>query len=313
LKVSAVKYVRSVVTFVKAARAGSFTAAAAALGVSPAAVSKSVQSLERQLGTRLFNRSTRRLALTEEGSVFFGHCQSAMLELENAVSAMVERRHQPAGLLRVTAAALFGRRHILPLLSEFAARYPKVTLDVTLDDRFVDMLLEGYDVSVRVSTPPVGTLIARRIVPIQAIVCGSPAYLKRHPVPRRPEDLLDHNCIRFRSVGNQRILEWEFQKDGTPFAQEVSGNLILTDPEGISQAVVDGRGLGQIPSFLAVPLMEEGKLKPVLLDYLSQSRAVYVGYSTRKYAAPRISAFVDFLVEKLAGDPRLLLGSRRRR
>ena len=307
------KSVRNVIAFVKAANAGSFTAAAETLGVSPAAVSKSVQNLERQLGTRLFNRTTRRLALTDEGSVFFRHCQPAMLELDNAVSAVMEARREPAGMLRVTSAAMFGRRHILPLLSEFTARYPKVTLDVTLDDRFVDMLLEGYDVSIRASVPPVGTLIARRIVPIQAVVCGSPAYFKRHPVPRRPEDLLDHNCIRFRSVGNKRILEWEFQRNGKPILQEVPGTLILTDPEGISCAVVDGCGLGQIPSFLAVPLIESGKLKPVLLDYLSQSRAIYVCYSTRKYVAPRMSAFVDFLVEKLADSPKLLLRSQRRR
>ena len=303
---------RSVAAFVKAASAGSFSAAAATLGVSPAAVSKSVQNLERKLGLRLFNRSTRRLALTEEGSVFFERSRSAILELENAVSAAAEGQREPTGTLRVTAAVTFGRRHVLPLLSEFTARYPKVTLDLALDDRFVDMLLEGWDVSIRADVRPMDSMVAKRIVPLQAIVCGAPSYFERHPVPRAPKDLVAHNCIRFRSVGNNRILRWEFQEDGKPFEQEVPGTLILNDPEGICHAVVDGRGLGQIPGFLAMPLIEARLVKPVLLDYPSQTRAIYVCYPMRKYVAPRVRVFVDFVAEKLKDNPALLWLRRRR-
>lgn len=306
------KYLRSVVAFVKTASAGSFSAAAAALGVSPAAVSKSVQNLERKLGTRLLNRSTRRLALTEEGSVFFERSRAAILELENAASALAEGQREPTGTLRVTAAVTFGRRHVLPLLSEFTARYPKVTLDLALDDRFVDMLLEGWDVSIRADVQPTDSMVAKRIVPQQAIVCGAPSYFERHPVPTLPRDLLGHNCIRFRSVGNNRILAWEFQKDGKHFEQDVPGTLILNDPEGICHAVADGRGLGQIPGFLAMPLIEARRIKPVLLDYLSQSRAIYVCYPMRKYVPPRVRVFVDFLVEKLKDHPALLWRRRRR-
>jgi DNA-binding transcriptional LysR family regulator len=306
------KYMRSVVAFVKAASAGSFSAAAVTLGVSPAAVSKSVQNLERKLGTRLLNRSTRRLALTEEGGVFFERSRSAILELENAVSALAEGQREPTGTLRVTAAVTFGRRHVLPLLSEFTARYPKVTLDLSLDDRFADMLLEGWDVSIRADVRPMESMVAKRLVPLQAIVCGSPAYFERHPVPRVPRDLLEHNCIRFRSAGNKRVLAWEFRKDGQHFEQEVPGSLILNDPEGICLAVADGRGLGQIPGYLAMPLIEARQVKPVLLDYLSQSRAIYVCYPMRKYVAPRVRVFVDFLAEKLKDNPGLLWQRRRR-
>ncbi len=304
---------RNVVAFVRTIDEGSFTAAAAALGVTPAAVSKSVQNLERGLGVRLLNRSTRRLAPTEEGGVFYAHCRSAMLELENAMSAVAEGHREPTGMLRVTSAAMFGRRHLLPLLTEFTARFPGVTLDFVLEDRFVDLILEGYDVCVRADVPPAGNLVSKRIVPIQAIVCGSPAYFNQHPIPRRPEDLLLHNCIRFRSVGNQRVLDWEFQRDGKVFLQPTLGNLILTDPEGICAAVAQGHGLGQIPGYLAVPLIKARKLKPVLLDCLSQSRAIYVCYSRGKYVAPRILAFVDFLVEKLREDSALHLESPKRR
>src|SRR5579862_9244431 len=207
------KFMRNVVAFVKTVNEGSFTAAATALGVTPAAVSKSVQNLERGLGVRLLNRSTRRLAPTEEGGVFYAHCRTAMLELENAMSAVAEGHRKPVGVLRVTSAAMFGRRHVLPLLTEFTARFPGVTLDFVLEDRFVDLILEGYDVCVRADVAPAGNLVSQRIVPIQAIVCGSPAYFKWHPIPRRPEDLLPHNCIRFRSVGSQRVLDWEFHSD----------------------------------------------------------------------------------------------------
>lgn len=301
------KYIKSIAAFVKSASAGSLSAAAVALGVSPAAVSKSVQNLERELGVRLLNRSTRRLALTEEGALFFERCQSVMLDLDYAVSAVVESRREPMGTLRVTSAVTFGRRHVLPLLSEFTARYPAVTLDVTLDDQFVDMIHEGYDVSIRADVSPADNLVAKRIVPVQAIVCGSPAYFADHPIPRTPKDLSGHNCIRFRSVGSKRLLQWEFQKDGKFFVQDVLGNLILNDPAGTCHAVVEGRGLGQIPGFLAVPLVETGQLTPVLLDYVSQSRTIYVCYPTRKYLAPRIRAFIDFLIEKLRDNPGLLL------
>ena len=306
------KYVRNVVAFVRTVNEGSFSAAAASLGVSPAAVSKSVQNLEKGLGVRLLNRTTRRLALTEEGGVFFEHCRRAMLDLENAVDAVVEGGREPTGVLRVTSAVTFGRRHVLPLLAEFASLHPKVTLDVTLDDRFVDMIHEGFDVSVRIDIAPEGTLVADRLVPVQAVVCGSPDYLKRRAPIHRPKDLLKHDCIRFRSVGNRRVLQWEFQHDGKAFQLSVPGALVLNDPEGICDAVVDGRGLGQIPGFLAAPLISAGKLRPVLLDFLSQSRAVYVCHTTRRYMAPRIRAFIDFLAKKLGDNPALLLAQRPR-
>lgn len=308
------KYARNVAAFVRTVDEGSLSAAAAALGVSPAAISKSVQNLERQLGVRLLNRSTRSMALTEEGAIFFERCRSAMTDLEDAVGEMLEARREPMGTLRVTAAVTFGRHHVLPLLAEFAARHPKVTLDVTLEDRFVNMLQEGYDVSVRVDhLLTEGTLIAKRMLPVQAVVCGAPSYLKRHAAIRRPEDLFQHNCIRFRSVGNRRVLQWEFKDGGKTVLQDVPGNLILSDPEGICHAVVKGQGLGQIPGYLAAPLIRASKLKPVLLDYLSRSRTVYVCYTSRKYVAPRIRAFVDFLVERTENNPRLLLSTKEKR
>ena len=299
------KYARNMAAFVKSVSEGSFTAAALALGVSPAAISKSVHTLERELGIRLLNRSTRRLALTEEGGVFYGHCRSAMLELENAVNAVAEVRREPTGVLRVTSAVLFGRHHVLPLLGEFAARYPRVTLDIVLEDRFVDLIPEGYDVSIRSDVSPVSGQVARRITAVQAIVCGSPAYFRRHRLPRTPEELDEHNCIRFRSVGTRRVLEWEFQRNRSIYSRKVDGTLVLSDPEGICSAVVDGRGLGQLPGFLAAPLIKKGKLRPVLLDHLSQSRTIYASRSAGKYVAPRIRAFVDFVVEKLADNPNL--------
>lgn len=297
--------VRSVAAFVNVVSAGSFTAAAVTLGVTPAAVSKSVQNLERELGVRLLNRSTRRLGLTEEGEFFYERSRSALLDLDNAVSAVIESKREPMGLLRVTSAVIFGRRQVLPLLAEFMKRHPKITLDVTLEDRFVDMLLEGYDVSIRADVQAVGSLVARKIAPIQAVVCGSPSYFKDNSVPRAPKDLNDHNCIRFRSVGSRQVLKWEFEQNKKLFEQEVRGNLILSDPDAICRAVADGGGLGQIPGYLAATLVKTGQLRPVLVDYLSRSRNVYVCYSMRKYVAPRIRAFVDYLVEKLRDNPEL--------
>jgi DNA-binding transcriptional LysR family regulator len=299
--------VRSVAAFVNVVNAGSFTAAAANLGVTPAAVSKSVQNLERELGIRLLNRSTRRLALTEEGEFFFERARAAMLDLDNAVSAVMESKREPMGLLRVTSAITFGRSKLLPLISEFMRRYPKVTLNITLEDRFADMLVESYDVSIRVDLRPLENVVARSVSPIQAVVCGTPSYFRTHPMPRVPKDLLDHNCIRFRSVGSRKVLGWEFERGGKIFEQQVHGTLILSDSDAICTAVVDGSGLGQIPGYLAAPYVKAGQLKPVLVGYLSQSRNVYVCYSAQKYVSPRIRAFIDFVMEKLGGNPELLV------
>lgn len=299
------KNIRGVASFVNVVSAGSFTAAAEMLGVTPAAMSKSVQNLERELGIRLLNRSTRRLALTEEGEVFFKKARAAMLDLDNAVSAVIESKREPNGVLRVTSAEIFGRRKVLPLLPEFTNRYPKVTLDITLEDRFADMLVEGYDVSIRTDVNPVGTVVARTIAPVQAVVCGAPSYFKNNPVPRSPSDLAGHNCIRFRSVGSKQVLKWEFERGKKSYEHEVLGNLILSDSAAICRAVVDGGGLGQIPGYLAAPLVTSGQLRPVLVNYLSRSRSIYVCYPMRKYVPLRVSVFVNFLVEKLRDNPEL--------
>lgn len=297
------KNFRGIASFVNVVSTGSFSAAAGTLGVTPAAVSKSVQILERELGIRLLNRSTRRLALTEEGELFFERARAAMLDLDNAVSAAIESKREPNGVLRVTSAAIFGRRKVLPLLSEFTNRHPKVTLDITLEDRLVDMQVEGFDLGIRIDVHPVGNVIARRIAPVQAVVCGSPSYFKKNPVPRSPSDLAGHNCFRFRSVGSRQVLKWEFERGKKNFEYEVRGNLILSDSAAICRAVVDGGGLGQIPGYLAAPLVTSGQLRPVLVNYLSRSRSIYVCYPMRKYVPPRARAFVDFLVEKLRDNP----------
>lgn len=289
----------------KVVSAGSFSAAAGMLGVTPAAVSKSVQNLEREMGIRLLNRSTRRLALTEEGELFFERARAAMLDLDNAVSAVIESKREPNGVLRVTSTVIFGRSKVLPLLPEFTKRHPKVTLDITLEDRLVDMLVEGYDVSIRIDVHPVGNLVARKIAPVQAVVCGSSSYFKKNPVPRSPSDLAGHNCIRFRSAGSRQVLKWEFERGKKSYEHEVRGNLILSDAAAICTAVVDGEGLGQIPGYLVAPLVTSGQLRPVLVNYLSRSRNIYVCYPMRKYNPPRACAFVDFLVEKLRDNPEL--------
>jgi DNA-binding transcriptional LysR family regulator len=301
------KHAKNLTAFVKSVNAGSFSAAAALLGVTPAAVSKSIQTVEQDLGVRLFHRTTRRLALTEEGALLFERCRGALQDLDSAMSALRDSRRERKATLRVTLPVLFGRHIVLPLVPAFNARHPRVTLDVTLDDRLSELDEEGYDVGVRIDFAAGAGVSATRIGPLQYIVCGSPTYFfGDRAIPRTPDDLLQHNCIRLRRPGARRVTKWEFQRNGELFTREVSGNLVVNDAEGLCHAVVRGSGLGQIPGFLAAPLIASGQLKPVLLEHLSDSRSIFVCYPGRKNLGAMERAFVDFLVENLKGNLRLL-------
>lgn len=286
-------------SFIKTASFGSFTAAAKQLGITPAAVSKNVQKLEDELGVRLFQRTTRQLSLTEEGQILFERCRDPVDDLELATSAITDYRNAVAGTLRVSCATTFGRRILAPWLPEFMARYPQLEMEVAMDDRFSDLIAESYDVAIRGGDLPESNMVARRLMDITAAVYGAPDYFRRYGEPKTPEDLKKHNCIALRMSGSNRLLPWEFEKDGILLTPEVHGTLIVNDTEAILEAVSVGHGIALLSDLLVKTDPRGAKLQRVLADYRFPPRGLYACYPNRKHLPRKIKAFIDFLVEKL--------------
>jgi DNA-binding transcriptional LysR family regulator len=294
-----------IAAFVKVATTGSFAKAAAALGVSAPAVSKTVQRLQRSLGVRLLNRTTRRLALTEEGSLYFERCRAAVETLQDAAAILRDARREPRGTLRVSSTIGFGRQCLLPLLPEFSRRFPGIVMELYLDDHFADLVEDRIDVAIRNGRLDGRNIVARQLAPMQLIVCGSPEYFSRNPTPQTPDDLSRHRCINFRLASTGRIFNWEFGDDGDRFTKAVTGGLIVNDAEATCRAALAGIGLAQVGGYQAMPHIREGRLIPVLTKYIAPQRGHYVCYLDRHHLPGRIRSFIDFLCAEIR--PRDLL------
>src|SRR5262249_14423426 len=241
--------VRGVIGFVPTVNAGSFASAAKELGVSPVAVSKNVQRLERQLGVRLLQRSTRKLGLTEEGRLFYERCTGPLRELESAQSAVKDKGRSPVGRLRVTSISPFGRTYVLPLLPACSRRYPDIEVELHLDDAIRDMIAEGYDVGIRAGEMKDGTMVVREIAPLHFVVCGAPSYLAKNGIPEKPADLAGHNCLRLQDrTASARALNWLLGPNKVPASPPIGGNFLANDITTLVMAAVHGHGLVFAPS-----------------------------------------------------------------
>jgi DNA-binding transcriptional LysR family regulator len=301
-----VESVRGVIGFVRTVGAGSFASAAKELGVSPVAVSKNVQRLERRLGVRLLQRSTRKLSLTEEGRLFYERCVGPIRELESAQSAIKDKGRSPAGRLRVTSVSPFGRTYVLPLLPAFSRLYPDIEVELHLDDAISDIIAEGYDVGIRAGDMKTGTMVAREIAPLHFVVCGSPSYLAKKGFPRKPADLAGHNCLRLRGrSGSVRALNWHFGPDGAAASPPVDGNFLANDITTLAMAAVHGHGLAFVPLPLALPLFRSKALVPVLTDWISKPVHLFIHYPSRKHLPMRVRSFVNFMLDHLRNNPDL--------
>lgn len=295
-----------IAAFVKVASTGSFAKAAAALGISASAVSKNVQRLESSLGVRLLNRTTRRLALTDEGSIYYERCRPAIEGLQDAAAVLRDARREPRGAIRVSATVGFGRQCLLPLLPDFSQRYPGITVDLHLDDRFADLVEDRIDIAIRNGRLDDRNIVARQLAPMQLIVCGSPQYFAQHPKPETLDDLSEHRCINFRLAENGRVFDWEFEKDGKRFKRNVAGGLIVNDAEATCFAALSGMGLAQIGTYQALPHIEAGRLVPVLTDYIARRRGHYICYLDRRHLPSRVRVFVDFVCSRIRAKDFLL-------
>jgi DNA-binding transcriptional LysR family regulator len=286
-----------ILAFVRAAEARNFTKAARQLGMTPSGVSKAISRLENQFKVRLLHRTSRSVTMTPEGAGFYERCRTIIADLEDAELLLSQARGEPHGVLRITLPLSIGRLHLARVLPEFVQRYPEVKVEAVFTDRLVDLIEEGFDVAVRLGKPPDSRVVARQIATGTVTTCASPAYLKRHGTPRTPEDLAQHNCVRFAVPSTGRTADWRFQRDGKRFSVAVSGNLVLDHAEALVEAALAGTALIQVSSYVTAAPIRRGALKAVLTRFQVDGPAVWAMYPQNRHLTPRVRALVDFLVQ----------------
>jgi DNA-binding transcriptional LysR family regulator len=288
--------------FVRVAESGSFSKAAERLNSSKSAVSRQVGALEAELGARLIHRTTRALTLTEAGRSYFEQAARILADLAEANASVGQLQAAPRGRLRVSAPMSFGFLHLAPAVPEFLDRYPDVELDMIMNDRFVDLVDEGFDMAVRVGTLADSSLVARKLAPMRRTVCAAPAYLEKRGVPASPGDLKAHECLCYSNVGMAQ--EWRFVRaDGRPWPVEVRGRLHANNGDALRAAALRGFGLAVLPSFLVGRDFQSGALVSVLEEFLPQDSAVHAVYPHARHLSPKVRAFVDFLAERFGPVP----------
>ena len=287
--------VRLLQAFAEAAKHRSFARAARELGLSPSAVAKGVLRLEGQLGVRLFQRTTRRVALTQEGEDFHARCRRVLDELGALADAAAGAAREPAGVLRVDAPITYGKKVVLPLAAALAQRHPGLRLDVRLSDHFVDIVGSGLDAVIRVGEVADTRLVARRIGQQQLAVYGAPRYLARKGRPRRPADVGSHDCVAFQMPTSGRVRPWEFLVRGRALALHPQPRHVINDGEGLVAAVRAGLGLAQLPDVIAEDAVKAGALEEVLAAYRPRPMPISVVFPTSRHMPPRLRAFIDAL------------------
>lgn len=304
------KNLQGLVSFVESATAGSFTAAASRLDITPAAVGKNVRRLEEELQVRLFNRSTRRLELTPEGRDFLDRTRDALRTLDDAVLDISTRGNEPVGRVRVSSGISFGRRFVLPVLPRLAERYPRLHIELTLDNRPVDLIAEGYDIGVRGGALADSSLIARHICPLASVLVAAPGYLRRHGVPGSAQDLPQHRVMGLR-FSNGKVMPWRFHEQdeaGGVIEWEPTAQIWTSDPESLLGLAVAGEGICQAGLMHAAPFLRGGELRVVLRDqYDNGKREMALCYPHRQLLSKRVRVVVDELRAAFATEADLRL------
>ncbi|PRY97714.1 DNA-binding transcriptional LysR family regulator [Jezberella montanilacus] len=286
---------QEITTFTAVVDAGSFVKAADRLNMSKAAVSRHLVDLETRLGIRLLHRTTRKLSLTEEGELFYERCKEILETIESAENEITSHTEDVSGQIRINAPFSFGIRKLAPLWGIFHQKYPKVTLDVVLSDRLVDVVDEGYDIAIRIAALTNSTMVSKKLTTTRIILCASPTYLKEHGTPKKPADLMNHQVINYSYWAGKE--EWSF--DGPnggesvnikPFMQTNNGDTCLS-------AAIAHQGIVLQPSFIVGDAIRAGDLVEIMPKYKSIELGIYAIFPTRKHIAPKVRVLIDFLVD----------------
>jgi DNA-binding transcriptional LysR family regulator len=287
--------------FSRVVASGSLSAAARELGLSPAVVSRRLAALEARLGVRLINRTTRSLHLTDEGASYYDTCARLLSEIEEADAAVGAGRVEPRGVLKVALPASFGHLHVAPLVPRFAARYPNVHLALSLSDRTVNVVEEGFDLAIRIADLADSSLAARKLAPNRRVVCASPEYLRRHTAPRAPQDLAGHNCL----TTNDFTMTWEYQSDeGERGTVRVSGHYACDNWEVLREWAIAGLGVALKSTWDVRQQLEDGSLVQLCPGYTFDSDvAIYAVYPHRRLLPAKTRAFIEFLADSFGPEP----------
>lgn len=287
--------------FVRVVEAGSFTAVATEQNTTQPTISRQVAALEDHLGARLLTRTTRALTLTDDGRAFYEHALRVLEAVGEAENAVGRRQAKPTGTLRLAVPVVLGRRHIVPRLARFLARYPEVSIDLAMSDGFVDLVEQGIDLAIRVGEITDQSLVARKIGVVRRITVASPAYLAAKGTPRRPDDLNRHDCIVYTrlATGNR----WHFESKDGPLSVTVSGRYRVDNSEAVREGVVSGLGIAVIPAFAFGDEIGRGDVKVLLEAFEPKPLPLNAVYASRRYVPPRVRAMIDFLTHELEIDP----------
>jgi len=288
--------------FVSVVDSGGFSAAARRHGVTQPAISRRIAALEERLGARLLMRSTRRFGLSEPGRLFYERCRRVLAELEDAEQEVKTRSTSPRGTLRVAAPPLFARRVLVPRLGTFMRRYPEITVDLVLAERYVDLVEEGFELAIRLVDPGAGAaLVARRVATFRIVVCCAPSYLRGRRAPARPRDLADHACLVQSATATRD--EWSFRGPDGPHSVRLAGPLRTNDLEAIHAAARAGIGIAVLPSFAVAGDLESGALRLLLDSFTLPPVKVWAVHAGRRHRSARLRAFLGWLVTAIGHGP----------
>ncbi len=296
-----IERMRDIHAFVHVAETKSFTAAAERIGLSRSAVGKSVLRLEDRLGVRLLQRTTRSVSLTGEGAVFLDRCIRILADLDEAEMSMLSHSQAPRGRLRLELPVSFGRLHVLPIVNQFISKWPEISVNVSFNDRFVDLIDEGIDLAIRLGGSDDSRLMTRLLAPHRLVTCASPAYLKSYGIPTNIDELAQHSCLAF--VHGGRAGDWRFNVDGHIRTVAVNGRFTSTNAEALRDATLAGHGIARLATFLISDDLRAARLVPVLSEYSTDGPAVRAVYPSSRHLSPKVRSFIDELLTAWRPDP----------
>ncbi|MES2535621.1 MAG: LysR family transcriptional regulator [Pseudomonadota bacterium] len=292
---------QSMTVFAKVAEFGSFAGAARALDMSNPSVTRHVADLETHLQARLFNRSTRRLSLTETGVTYLERCRQVLHDVDEAALVASTSTQNPTGTLRVSAPVSFAVNYLGRFLLEYSQRFPKVSLDIALSDRMVDLVEDGYDLVIRIGRIKDSSLIARKIATARVVACAAQSYIDQHGEPQTPQDLAAHVCLNYSYLMTRDV--WQFVHQGTPQSIRIKSAMQSNSGGLLREAAIAGMGIIMQPTFIVGDALREGKLRVVLPGYEAKKLDIYAIYPSRDHLSSKVRTFVDHLIERFGAAP----------
>ena len=287
--------------FVKVVTLGSYAEAGRALGLTRSAISKAVMELEQLLGARLLDRTTRRVAATEAGIAYYGSCLDILARVEETEMQVSRLHDEPRGILKINAPVSFGVLYLGPAIADFMALYPDLKVELTLNDRFIDPIEEGVDVTIRIGDLEDSSLIARRLAPARRVLVAAPAYLEAHGTPAMPDDIAPHVCLTYGHTST--LQKWVLERDGEVTSVAINSALCSNNGDILRSAALAGRGIAMLPTFLVGGDLKTKRLVPMLPDYAPTALGIFALYAPNRYLAAKTRVLIDFLAARFGDAP----------